>query len=50
MEHMRKHRNIKLVRNEVRKNCLLSESNYHTIIFFLKIYLQQNEKNTDAYE
>ena len=30
MENVRKHRDIKLVTTEVRKNCLLSESNYHT--------------------
>ena len=34
MENVRKHRNIKLVTNEVRKNYLVSEPNYHTIIFF----------------
>ena len=30
MENVRKHRVIKLVTTEVRKNCLMSESNYHT--------------------
>ena len=50
MENVRKHRNIKLVTNEVRKNYLVSEPNYHTIIFFLKSICNRNEKNTDAYE
>ena len=31
---MRKHRNIKLVTTERRRNYLISESNYHTTKFF----------------
>ena len=34
MENMRKHRNIKLVTTEKRKNSLVSEPNYHTTKFF----------------
>ena len=33
MENMRKHRNIKLVTTESRRNCLVSEPNYHTTKF-----------------
>ena len=35
MENVRKHRNIKLVTTERRKNYLGSEPNYHTIKFFI---------------
>ena len=31
MENMRKHRDIKLVTTNKRRNCLVSEPNYHTI-------------------
>ena len=34
MENVRKHRNIKLVTTERRKNYLVSEPNYHTTKFF----------------
>ena len=30
MENMRKDRNIKVVSTEPRRNCLVSEPNYHT--------------------
>ena len=30
MENVRKHRNIKLVTTESRRNCLVSKPNYHT--------------------
>ena len=36
MENIRKHRNIKLVTTERRRNYLVSEPNYHTIKFFTK--------------
>ena len=36
---MRKHRNIKLITTEKRRNYLVSEPNYHTIKFFTKIVL-----------
>ena len=39
MENVRKHRNIKLVTTEKRRNYLVSEPNYHTIKFFTKIVL-----------
>ena len=34
---VKKHRDIKLVTTEARKNYLVSEPNYHTTIFFQKI-------------
>ena len=34
MENVRKHRDIKLVTTERRKNYLVSEPNYHTAKFF----------------
>ena len=34
MKNVRKHRNIKLVTTERRRNCLVSEPNYHTRKFF----------------
>ena len=34
MENLRKHRNIKLVITETRRNSLVSEPNYHTTKFF----------------
>ena len=39
MKNVRKHRYIKLVTTEKRKNYLLSESNYHTAKFFTEILL-----------
>ena len=44
MESFRKHRDFNLVTNESRRNCLVSESNYHTTIFFLNIFSNGNEK------
>ena len=38
IENMRKCRDIKLVATETRRNYLVLEPNYHTIIFFQKIY------------
>ena len=34
MENVRKHRDIKLVTTERRRNYLISEPNYHTTMFF----------------
>ena len=34
VENVRKHRNIKLVKTERRRNYLISEPNYHTAKFF----------------
>ena len=38
MENVKKHRDIKLVTTEEKKNYLVLELNYHTTNFFLKIY------------
>ena len=38
MENVRKHRNIKLVTTESRRNYLVSEQNYHTSKFLRKMY------------
>ena len=40
MENMRKHRDIKLVIIERRRNYLVPEPNYYTAKFFIKLYLQ----------
>ena len=37
MENVEKHRNMKVITNELRRNCLVSEPNYHTTNFFPKI-------------
>ena len=36
MENVRKHRDIKLFTTERRRNCLVSEPNYHTRKFFIE--------------
>ena len=41
MENVRKHRDIKLVTIDRRRNQLVSEPNYHTQNTFQKIYWQQ---------
>ena len=38
MENVKKHRNLKLVTTEVRRNYLVLQPNYHTNFFFLKRY------------
>ena len=40
MENVRKHRDIKLVITEKRRNYLLSEPNFHTTKFLQKIHYQ----------
>ena len=40
MENVRKHRDIKLVTTERRRNNLILEPNYHTTKFLQKIYYQ----------
>ena len=39
MENVKKHRNLKLVTSEVRRNYLVSQPNYHTTIFFSEMLL-----------
>ena len=44
MENVRKHRDIKLVTTERRRNYLVSEPNYHTIRFFTENLLVKMRK------
>ena len=39
MENVRKHRDIKLLISEKRRNCLVSEPNYHTTKIFTETFL-----------
>ena len=60
MDNVRKHRYIKLTTAERRRNCLVSEPNYHTTKFFrenlLAVEMKKNKnkkkkkKNADTYE
>ena len=47
MENGKKHRDIKLVKTERRRNCLVPEPNFHTTKYFtenlLAIQLRKNE-------
>ena len=47
MVNVRKHRNIKLVATEKRRNCLVSEPNYHTLKFFTKHLLAIEMRKTE---
>ena len=46
MENVRKHRDIKLVTTDVKRNKLVSEPNYHTTkkTLFRKLVSNRNEK------
>ena len=46
MENMRKHKDIKLVPTEKRRNYLVSEQNYHTTKFFMDNLLAIEMKKT----
>ena len=46
MENVRKHRDIKLVTTERRRNYLVSEPNYHTAKFFTENLLAIEMKKT----
>ena len=51
MENVRKHKNIKLVTTERRRNYLVSEQNYHSTKFFCgKRISNRNEKNSNIKE
>ena len=51
MENVRKHRDIKLVTTERRRNCLVSEPNYHTTKFLTENLLAiEMKKNRITYE
>ena len=41
-KNLRNHRDIKLVTTKARRNLLGSQPNYHTTIFFQKIYKRYN--------
>ena len=45
MKNLRKHRDIKLVTTERRRNCLVSERNYHTENFFTVHRTSFSKKN-----
>ena len=47
MENVRKHRDIKLVTTERRRNYLVSEPNYHTTKFFTENLLEIEMKKTE---
>ena len=47
MENVRKHRGIKLVTTERRRNYLVSEPNYHTTNFFTENLLATEMKKTE---
>ena len=47
MENVRKHRDIKLVTTERRRNYLVSEPNYHTTKFFTENLLAIEMKKTE---
>ena len=51
MENVRRHRDIKLVRTERRRNYLVLQPNYHTTKFFTENLLAiEMKKNRDTYE
>ena len=49
MENARKHRNIKLVTTERRRNYLVSEPNYHITMFFTEYLLAIEMKEKRRY-
>ena len=46
IKNVRKHRDIKLLRTEERRNYLTSEPNYHTTMFFIENVLAIEMKQT----
>ena len=52
MKNMRKHRDIKLVTTERRRNYLVSGTNYHTTKFFTEnlLAIEMNNKTRNTYE
>ena len=50
IENVRKHRDIKLVTTERRRNYLVSERNYDTTKFFTENLLTAEKKNRNTYE
>ena len=50
MENVRKHRDIKLVTTDKRRNQLASEPNYHTTKYFKRFVGNRNEKHKSKNE
>ena len=51
MENVRKHRDIKLIKTERRRNYMVSEPNYHTTkVFTEKVLAIELKKKRDTYE
>ena len=51
MKNVRKHRHIKLITTEKRRNYLVSEPNYYTTKFFTEYLLAiEMKKNADTHE
>ena len=52
MENVRKHRDIRLVTTERRRNYLVLEPNYHTTKFFTEKFItnRNEKKNRDTYK
>ena len=50
MENVRKHRDNKLLISEKRRNCLVSEPNYHSIKFFTEDLLAIEMRKMDTYK
>ena len=44
IEIVRKHRDIKIVAHESKRNYLVTEQHYHITIFFLLFSIHRNEK------
>ena len=49
MENVRKHRDIKLVTTEARRNYLVSAPNYHTTDFFFRKFISHRNKKTQMF-
>ena len=49
LEKIRKYRYIKLAKRERRRNCLVSEQNYHATAFFIEHLLEVEMKKTDTF-
>ena len=47
MENMRKHRDIKLVATERRKNYFVPQPNYHTTKFFCRKFISKRNEKTE---
>ena len=46
IEKVRNHRNVNLITTDARRNCLVSEPNYHTTKIFSENVLAAEMKNT----